>query len=469
MDIPFFQQFLMISSPVTVGILILFAILLGYIYFLQRRQTAFGTLVIIGTLLGAVLGFAVQFIAQFPDDPMKVVYIKESTKWFSLIGGGFIDLILMLVVPLVFISIIHVILNMSHGADLKKLVTSTAGVALIMVAIAAIVGLALGSLAHLGEGMMAVNDGPAKMKEVKPVVDTIRALIPKNPVAAMANTSVIAVVVFGVIIGGIARLIKQTGTSDLEMFTKFFNELHLIISWVADFVIGLMPYGVMALLAGTLATKGFQAIADMGLFIVLIYVGVVIMLIVQAILLTIFGVSPVMYFRKARAPLFLAFTSRSSMGVLPLTVDTLTKRLGVNATTANTVGSFGTTAGMQGCAGIFPALCIVYIANVAGVQLDVTMYVMSVIVIALGSLGIAGIPGTATMAASVSLSGTGLGAFYGMISPVLAIDPIVDMGRTMLNVSGSMTNAIVVDKLMGTFDKDAFNDASTIDRPVSNK
>ena len=88
-----------------------------------------------------------------------------------------------------------------------------------------------------------------------------------------------------------------------------------------------------------------------------------------------------------------------------------------------------------------------------------TMYVMSVIVIALGSLGI---PGTATMAASVSLSGTGLGAYFGMISPVLAVDPIVDMGRTMLNVSGSMTNAIVVDKLMGTFDKEAYNDAALI-------
>ena len=94
---------------------------------------------------------------------------------------------------------------------------------------------------------------------------------------------------------------------------------------------------------------------------------------------------------------------------------------------------------------------------------------MSVIVIALGSIGIAGVPGTATMAASVSLSGTGLGAFFSSISPVLAIDPIIDMGRTMLNVSGSMTNAIVVDKLMGTFDQEAFNDTSTIDRPVSNK
>ena len=170
-----------------------------------------------------------------------------------------------------------------------------------------------------------------------------------------------------------------------------------------------------------------------------------------------FGLNPVTYFKKAKSVLLLAFTSRSSVGALPATINALTEKLGVNDATANTVASFGTTAGMQGCAGIFPALCIVYISNVAGIQLDMTMYVMSVIVVALGSLGIAGIPGTATMSASVSLSGTGLGAYFGMISPVLAVDPIVDMGRTMLNVSGSMTNAIVVDRLLGTFNKEAFD------------
>ncbi|RKW69289.1 MAG: sodium:dicarboxylate symporter, partial [Veillonella sp.] len=145
------------------------------------------------------------------------------------------------------------------------------------------------------------------------------------------------------------------------------------------------------------------------------------------------------------------------MGVLPLTVETLTKRLGVNATTANTVASFGTTAGMQGCAGVFPALVVVYISNVANIPFDLTMYIMSVIVIAIGSVGIAGVPGTATMAASVSLSGTGLGAYFTSISPILAIDPLIDMGRTCLNVSGSLTNALVVDKIMGTIDKDAYN------------
>ena len=275
-------------------------------------------------------------------------------------------------------------------------------------------------------------------------------------VLAMADTNVIAVVIFGVVIGGIAQLIKKTGTNSLEAFTKLFDELHLIMGWACDFIIGLMPYGVVALLANTLATRGLKAVMDMGLFILLLYLGLAIMFAAEALLLTVFGVNPLTYFKKAKSPLVLAFTSRSSMGVLPLTVETLTHRLGVSTTTANTVASFGTTAGMQGCAGVFPGLVVVYIANVSGIPFDLTLFIMSIVVIALGSIGIAGVPGTATMAASVSLSGTGLGAYFSSISPVLAIDPIIDMGRTMLNVSGSMTNAIVVDKIMGTFDEEAF-------------
>lgn len=344
---------------------------------------------------------------------------------------------------------------MNEGTNLKKLVGAMLATNLGMVALAAIVGLSLGGLFGLGAGSSAV-EGASKMRDVKPVVDTFRALIPMNPVKAMADTNVIAVVIFGAVIGGIAQLIKKTGTNSLDAFTKLFDELHLIMGWTCDFIIGLMPYGVVALLANTLATRGLKAVMDMGLFIILLYVGLAIMFAAQALLLTVFGVNPLTYFRKSKSPLVLAFTSRSSMGVLPLTVETLTNRLGVSTTTANTVASFGTTAGMQGCAGVFPGLVVVYIANVSGIPFDLTLFVMSVVVIALGSIGIAGVPGTATMAASVSLSGTGLGAYFSAISPVLAIDPIIDMGRTMLNVSGSMTNAIVVDKIMGTFDEEAF-------------
>lgn len=459
MNIPFFQDYLMLSDPLSIGIIAIFVALLVVIYALQRKGTSFGKLVIIGTVLGAVLGVFIQIMAGFPDDPAKVVYIKESTKWFSLVGGGFIDLIRMLVIPIVFISIVHVILNMEAGANLKKLVVAMVSTNLGMVAVAAIVGLVLGNAFNLGQGFDVLESG-RKIRDIKPMVDTFRALIPSNPIQAAAETNVIGIVVFAIIIGSIARLIKTTKEDSLEVFTKLFNELHKVISWMADYIIGLMPYGVVALLASTLATRGLQAILDMGLFVVLLYVGILIMFVIQAILIASFGYNPITYFKKAKAPLLLAFTSRSSMGVLPLTVETLTKRLGVNATTANTVASFGTTAGMQGCAGVFPALVVVYISNVAGIPFDMTMYIMSVIVIAIGSVGIAGVPGTATMAASVSLSGTGLGAYFTSISPILAIDPLIDMGRTCLNVSGSLTNALVVDKIMGTNNQVAYDNPS---------
>lgn len=143
-----------------------------------------------------------------------------------------------------------------------------------------------------------------------------------------------------------------------------------------------------------------------------------------------------------------------------MTIETLNKKLGVDEGTASFVAGFGTTAGMQGCAGVFPSLLIVYVCHVTGQPLDITMLVMTVIVVTIGSLGIAGIPGTATMAASVGLSGVGMASQFAMVSPILAIDPIIDMPRTLLNVTGSLTNALVVDKHMGTLDEKAYNDMS---------
>lgn len=321
MELHFFKEFLMISHPTTVFLLLVFLLILAMIHHLEKKGTSFGKLVTIGTVSGALLGIFIQVLAGFPDAPTKVVFIKEATKWYSLVGGGFIDLIRMLVVPLVLTSIIHVILHMNEGTNLKKLVGAMLATNLGMVALAAIVGLSLGSLFGLGAGSSAV-EGASKMRDVKPVVDTFRALIPMNPVKAMADTNVIAVVIFGVVIGGIAQLIKKTGTNSLEAFTKLFDELHLIMGWACDFIIGLMPYGVVALLANTLATRGLKAVMDMGLFILLLYLGLAIMFAAEALLLTVFGVNPLTYFKKAKSPLVLAFTSRSSMGVLPLTVET---------------------------------------------------------------------------------------------------------------------------------------------------
>lgn len=216
----------------------------------------------------------------------------------------------------------------------------------------------------------------------------------------------------------------------------------------------------MALLANTIAQRGLSSILDVGKFIIALYLAVAIQFVIQLILLAVHGLNPVTYMKKSFATMLMAFTSRSSVGCLPMTIETLTKKLGVDEGTASFVAGFGTTAGMQGCAGVFPSLLIIYVCNVTGTPIDITMIVMTIIVVTIGSLGIAGIPGTATMAASVGLSGVGMASQFAMVSPILAIDPIIDMPRTMLNVTGSLTNALVVDKHMGTLDEASFNDMS---------
>ena len=221
-----------------------------------------------------------------------------------------------------------------------------------------------------------------------------------------------------------------------------------------------MPYAVIALLANTIAQRGIESIKEVGIFIIALYVAVIIMFIIQLIAISLFGINPIIYLKKGVAVMVLAFTSRSSVGCLPLTIETLVDKMGVNDGTASFVGGFGTTAGMQGCAGVFPALLLVFVCNVTGTPMDITFIVMALVVIVIGSFGIAGIPGTATMAASVALSGVGMASLFPTISPILAIDPIIDMGRTLLNVTGSMTNALIVDKSLGQLNMEHFKDMS---------
>ena len=218
-----------------------------------------------------------------------------------------------------------------------------------------------------------------------------------------------------------------------------------------------LPYANVALLANTSAQKGLASILDVGIFIIALYVALIVQFIIQILAVMLHGVNPIHYLKKSVALLILAFTSRSSAGCLPVTIETLVTRLGVNQGTASFVAGFGTTAGMQGCAGVFPAMLIVYVCHLTGTPLDITMLVMTVIVVTIGSLGIAGIPGTATMAASVSLSGVGMASSFSLIGPILAIDPLIDMMRTMVNVSGSVTNSIMIDKQLGTLDMTKYN------------
>ncbi len=465
----FFKEFLKISDVKTIIFLVVLGVILFALNKLPKKKFSFSAKVMIATVVGLILGLVIQFTAGFPNNPMELTFVAETTLWYSLLGGGFISFIRMLVIPLVMVSIIHVIINMKEDAKLGALVKRTLVITLVMVAISVALGIFLGKTFNVGHVEQAVAaEGVNKIREVKNIVDTLKALIPANPVEAMVNLNIVGLVIFSAMLGVAAKRMSKKYMEIVSPFFALINAMQKIIVSMAMSIIKWMPLAVVPLLANTIAQKGISAIVEVSKFILVLYFAVAVMFVIQMIAVAMFGLNPITYVKKCISLLILAFTSRSSVGCLPVTISTLTNKLGVSESTASFVGSFGTTAGMQGCAGIFPALTIVFVTNMSGHSVDLTLIVMSIIVVSIGSLGIAGIPGTATMAASVGLSGTGLAGLFPLVNPILAIDPIIDMPRTMLNVIGSVTNAIMVDKSLGQINLSVYNDPEAGNETAAN-
>ena len=454
-DSTFLTQFLQLSTPQTlIFILVLVGIFIG-IRQTEKKKVKFSKRMIGSMIVGIILGVIIQLVAGFPENPGDVVWIRELSSWYGLVGNGFMDLLKMLVVPLVFLSIVRVIMNMK-GDKLGKLTAKTIGMLLGTTVIAALVGVIVANLFGLGAGEV-LPEGEATLREMDSIVDTFRGLLPANPVKAMADSNIIAVVIFAAFIGTSIRRLTKKYLEVIDPFIKWVEAFYKIIVSVAMTVIKFMPYAVVALLANTISGRGIGALAAVLDFIVATYVSLAIVFVLHLIIAALNGVNPIKYLQKAAEPLILAFTSRSSLGTLPLTVEVLEDKVGVDEGTSSFVTSLGANMGMNGCAGVYPAIMTVMLATMTGMTMDLGFYIMLVIIIAISSLGIAGIPGSATIAVSVVISGMGLGAYFPLVGAIIAIDPILDMGRTMVNVSGTMVTALTVAKTEGKLDKEIFN------------
>ena len=415
---------------------------------------------IYATIIGLILGVIIQLVAGLPENPAEVTWLQEVTKWYGLFGSGFMDLLKMLVVPMVFVSILRVIINMGEGDDLGKLTFKSLGMLLMTTALAAIVGIVVGNVMKLGVGTDVVATADTELREITPLVDTLRGLLPSNPVASMADGNIVAIIIFATFLGLAVKRLSKKYLDIIKPFIDLVEAFYKIIVSVAMTVIKFMPYAVVALLANTITARGLASMISVVQFIVALYISVAIMFVIHLIIIALNGLNPITYIKNAAEPLLLAFTSRSSLGTLPVTIEALTDKQGVEEGVASFTASLGANMGMNGCAGIYPALMAVTIANMAGVEMNASFYAMLLVVITISSLGIAGLPGTATMAVSVVLSGVGIGSYFPLAGGILAIDPILDMGRTMLNVNGSTTTAVIVGKSLKKLDKEVFNGAS---------
>lgn len=455
MQSSFFSDFLYLTDIKTVlFIAILFGLFFGMKQ-MEKKKVKFSTRMLSATGIGLVLGVLIQVVGGFPDAPLEVPFIEEINKWYGLFANGFMDLLKMLVIPLIFVSIIRVIINMKQGENLGELTARTLGMLVGTTAIAAIIGLVVGNMLQLGVGSELVA-GDASIREVNSLVDTLRGLLPSNPIAAMANGNVVAVVVFAAFLGLATKRQTKKYYDVVKPFIDLIEAFYKIILSVAMTIIKWMPYAVIALLANTIAGRGMTALWEVLDFIIATYLGVAIMFVFHLILITLSGLNPIRYVKNVLDALVLAFTSRSSLGTLPVSIEKLTDNVGLDNGTATFVGSLGSNAGMNGCAGIYPALVAVTVANMTGTPIDISFIAMVILVIALASFGIAGLPGSATMAISVVLSGIGMGEYFPLIAGIIAIDPILDMGRTMLNVNGTLTTAVVVGKSFNHIDEDVY-------------
>lgn len=458
MNLAFFQNFIMISTPQTVFVLLTLFVIFYLLKKMRDFKYNFSFRMFIALIVGLGFGFVLQFFADFPDKENAVLWFKEAKHYFSFFSSVFVAFIKMLVIPLVSVCIIKVIIEIDKNIKLSSLLSISLFWILFSTAIAAIIGLALAYMFDLGSNFND-NAGARELREIQSFSSIILNLIPSNLITAYSKENIIAIVIFSFLIGLCAKQISKQAEYEKAFvsFENFINISHGIMMNMTKIVIKFMPYAVVCMMANVILSNGFEAIKTAGLFIVLTYVAMFIMFGVHFLLLLSQGLNPIKYAKKAFSVWLFAFSSRSSLGTLPMTVSVLEKKLGVSPVVANFVASIGTTTGLNGCAGYFPAMAAVFVCFALGVEFDISFALMIVLVAVLGSLGIAGVPGSATMAASIMLAGLGFGDNFMMLSLILAIDPIIDMARTASNVSGAMTSALCTAKNLKTLDKKVYD------------
>lgn len=457
---PFFTQFLKASNGFTFAAIAVMVIAILVMRTLAKK-VSFSKRMMIGLGLGLLLGIGIDLIGT--NSALYQDYARvEISVWYALIGSGFIRLVQLLAVPVVFLSIIKVMVDVD-ASRIKNLTTKTFVMLLGTTAISALVGILVVNVLNLQGANFAAGLSDAQVTRMSGIAaqsfpEFFLNLIPNNMLGVMSNnSSIVSVVIVGALIATSIRFLNNKKPEAVKPLNDVLDSLRTTINSVLINIIKLMPYGIIGLVSNTIISNGLTVIREMGAFIIGIYLGVAIMLVVYVFILLATGINPVTFFKKAFPTMVFAFSSRSSVGTLPYTLQTLQEEMGVSGQTANFVGTLGTSIGMNGCAGVFPAMLGTLVASAVGVEMNIAFYLMVIVVVTIGSIGIAGVPGTATVAATVTLNGLGLGEAIPHIGAVFGVDPIVDMGRTMLNVTGSMLSAVVVDKWDGHLDQDHFN------------
>lgn len=445
-----------------INIVVMILFLIG-LFIMAKKHVSFPKRVFTALGLGIVFGIALHLIYGANS---KV--LETTTDWFSIVGDGYVALLQMIVMPLIFISIVSAFSKIQIGDKFAKIGTYIFMFLIGSVAIAAIVGIFYAIVFGLDASSIDLGSAEnsrgseissqAKDLTANTLPQQILELLPSNPFldfTGQRTTSTIAVVIFAIFVGFAYLRVARKQPESGSLLKRGIDAIYALVMSIVTFVLRLTPYGIIAIMASTIATSDFQAIWTLGKFMIASYAALITMYIIHLILLAVMGINPVRYVKKTLEVLIFAFTSRSSAGALPLNIQTQTQRLGVPDGIANFSASFGLSIGQNGCAGIYPAMLAIMVAPVANIDIDLPFVLTLIGVVIISSFGVAGVGGGATFASILVLSTLNLPV--ALAGVLISIEPIIDMGRTALNVNDSILAGTGTAKLTGNMDKDKFN------------
>ena len=439
------------------------------LYRMQALHLSFTRRVFAGLAMGVLLGAMFQFAygAAAPT-------VALTNQYIDIVGSGYVNLLKMIVMPLIMVSIIAAVLKFKDAKSLGKISGLTIFILMSTTTVAAMIGIAMARL--YGLSAVGLTASAAELSEGKSLLGALGtaqavslpsmllSFIPTNPFKDMTgarNTSTIAVVVFSLFVGIAANGIAQKQPAIFASFQRFIDVAHAIVMRMVALVLRLTPFGVFALLTQVVASSSLASIAKLLTFVTASYSALILMFCVHLLLITGAGMNAARYVKKIFPVLAFAFSARTSAGAIPMSVQTQTTRLGTPEGIANVAASFGATIGQNGCAGIYPAMLAMMIAPTVGIDPWNAAFIAPLLaIITFGSVGVAGVGGGATFAALIVLSAMNLPvALAGLL---ISIEPLIDMGRTALNVSGSITAGTLTSRLLGQTELQVFNsDADT--------
>ena len=398
--------------------------------------------VLAGFVLGALAGWLAGPAAE---------------AWFGPLGTVYVTLIRMIAVPLVFFAVINAVASLHGQESVAALGGRTFAWFAATAALAVGMGLAVALLLQPGAGASGLVVAPDYVvREVPSPVQVLLDIVPSNPFQALAEGRILQVIVFAGLVGfALVKLGERTA-----QLRRLAGESSDTMIQVTRFVLEMTPLGTFGLIAALVGTYGFERLLPLGDYVFALYLACALHIVVTyAGLLALHGLNPLRFFRGAAPGMQVAFATSSSFAAMPVALRSVTHNLGVDRDYAAFAVPLGASIKMDGCGAIYPALTAVFVAQYFGIVLEPAQYLVILVASVLGSFGTAGVPGTAIVMVTLVLSAAGL-PLEG-IGFVVAIDRVLDMMRTMTNVTGQILVPVLVAKETGLLDREAYEAASS--------